>query len=187
MNGEPDKLTEQPQQLEVSRSEVKRQAGRLQELGKRIYQLPKSQRDRLPLSDELRAAFKEADRISQPDALRRHFQYVGKLMRQIDQQPLLDALEHNDPGGNNPKPVDPLISLAGQLVEEGSRGIEQLLAEQPLMERQRLNQLVRNLRKAMQSIDTEASGDATPDAVKPVDKCRQAEKKLVVYLREFIG
>lgn len=173
-------------QAEVSRSEVKRQAERLQELGRQIYQLPKSQREALPLSDELRAAFTEADRISHSNALRRHFQYVGKLMRQIDQQPLLDALELNGRGGR-PKSPDPLLSLVAQLLEEGSQGIEQLLVEYPLMERQRLNQLVRNLRKAIQSADTSAPGDTTPRSAGQLEKQRLAEKKLIAYLREFFS
>ncbi|RLA03017.1 MAG: hypothetical protein DRQ54_11355, partial [Gammaproteobacteria bacterium] len=68
----------------VSRSQIKREAEALQKFGREIYSLPKRQRNALPLDDLLLTAFKEADRLKAPDALQRHFQYVGKLLRERD-------------------------------------------------------------------------------------------------------
>ena len=72
----------------VSKSELKREMQRYQELGETLCDLPHNRWPDLPISDTLRAALEESRRIGKHEARRRHFQYVGKLMRDED----IDAL-----------------------------------------------------------------------------------------------
>ena len=73
-----------------SKSARKRASDHLQELGEQLIQLPASRRDILPVPDDLMRALREAPRISDFEGQRRHRQYIGKLMRKLDDE----AVEH---------------------------------------------------------------------------------------------
>ncbi|TDO99880.1 ribosome biogenesis factor YjgA [Marinomonas balearica] len=69
-----------------SKTQVKREMEALQELGKKLVALSKSQRIKVPMTETLRDALDEADRIKQREAQRRHLQYIGKVMRSEDHE-----------------------------------------------------------------------------------------------------
>lgn len=86
--------------LPPSRSSRKREAEALQKLGVRLTTLRDDELRSLPLPEVLFEAVLEARRIRSGPALARHRQYIGKLMRAIEVEPLeaaLDALQvaHN--------------------------------------------------------------------------------------------
>ena len=80
----------------VSRSQKKRDSSALQEVGRRIADIPAVKRARLPLPGDLRDALEEYDRLSGFEAKRRQLQFIGRLMREAQEegtlQPVLDAL-----------------------------------------------------------------------------------------------
>jgi ribosome-associated protein len=76
----------------VSKSELKRQALRLQELGKELAALKRQQLEALPLPDRLAHAIFEYQRFTSHEARRRQLQYIGRLMRDVDPEPLAAAL-----------------------------------------------------------------------------------------------
>jgi ribosome-associated protein len=76
----------------VSKSELKRQALRLQELGKEIAALKRAQIEALPLSEKLAHAIFDYQRFPSHEARRRQLQYIGRLMRDVDAEPLAAAL-----------------------------------------------------------------------------------------------
>ncbi|MDH4275798.1 MAG: DUF615 domain-containing protein, partial [Gammaproteobacteria bacterium] len=76
-----------------SKSARKRAAEELQDLGKRLVEMKESRLAELPLPDEIRAAITQAKRITAHEGLRRQMQYIGRLMREFDIQPLRDALD----------------------------------------------------------------------------------------------
>ena len=76
-----------------SKSERKRRSAELQDLGESLIDLPQSELDALELPDKLRDAVDLARRITKRGGLYRQKQYIGKLMRQFDTQPIRDALE----------------------------------------------------------------------------------------------
>ena len=80
----------------VSRSQKKRDSSALQEVGRRIADIPAVKRARLPLPGDLRDALEEYDRLSGFAAKRRQLQFIGRLMREAQEegtlQPVLDAL-----------------------------------------------------------------------------------------------
>jgi ribosome-associated protein len=79
-----------------SKSQRKRESAALQVLGETLVGLGHDQLARIELPEHLRAAIDEARRISKFGALRRQLQYIGKLMRDVDPEPIrrqLDGLE----------------------------------------------------------------------------------------------
>src|SRR4051812_39089141 len=76
----------------VSRSEKKRQVEALQKLGTALVDLPAAQLDALALPDALVAAVREAQRITSHEARRRQMQFIGKVMRKVDPEPVRAAL-----------------------------------------------------------------------------------------------
>ena len=74
--------------LKPSKSARKREYIALQKLGEELIALKASDLDRLPLDDNLREAVLEAKQMKAHGALRRQKQYIGKLMRHIDPEPI---------------------------------------------------------------------------------------------------
>jgi len=75
-----------------SKSELKRRSAGLQDLGESLIGLPQAELDALPLPEKLRDAVELARRISKRGGLYRQRQYIGKLMRQTDVEPIRAAL-----------------------------------------------------------------------------------------------
>src|SRR6185369_13110451 len=75
-----------------SKSERKRRSDDLQSLGEALIDLPDSEFNALPLPEQLREAVQLARRITAHGGLYRQKQYIGKLMRKIDAEPIRDAL-----------------------------------------------------------------------------------------------
>jgi len=72
-----------------SKSRRKREMHDLQDLGEQLVALPPGQLEKFPVSGELLAAIAEARRFTRKnEALRRQMQYVGKLMRSVDPEPI---------------------------------------------------------------------------------------------------
>ncbi len=76
-----------------SKSSRKRDAHALQKLGEELVQLRAADLERLPLPESLRDAIDEARRLTSRGALSRQRQYIGKLMRDIDVEPIRAALD----------------------------------------------------------------------------------------------
>jgi len=75
-----------------SKSARKREHLALQKLGEELITLKATELDSLTLDDDLRAAIIEARQIKTHGALRRQKQYIGKLMRRVDAEPLRDRV-----------------------------------------------------------------------------------------------
>ncbi len=135
----------------ISKTDLKKEAKELQEFAKQLIKLGKKQRKELTASDELQEAFLLADKIaSKPDALRRHVQYMAKVLKDED----LDTLkaEHEQftsPAKANDKQSKQLESLREKLIEQGDSAINELIELYPTLERQKLRQLVRQAKKEL--------------------------------------
>ena len=79
-----------------SKSARKRAAHAAQALGERLIALKESDLAKLPLPDVLADAIREAKRIKARGGLARQRQYIGKLMRDIDLEPIEAALATRD-------------------------------------------------------------------------------------------
>jgi len=75
-----------------SKSLRKRQSTDLQALGEALIELPEGELAELPLPETLRDAVELARRITAHGGLYRQKQYIGKLMRKIDSEPIREAM-----------------------------------------------------------------------------------------------
>ena len=79
-------------ELKPSKSARKREYLALQKLGEELLTLRDADLLAIELDEDLREAVLEARQIKSRGALRRQKQYIGKLMRHIDPEPLRTAL-----------------------------------------------------------------------------------------------
>lgn len=75
-----------------SKSQRKREANALQDMGKELVKLSRDRLEKLDLPDALRAEVMEAKRITSHGAIRRQMQLIGKLMRDVDADAIAEQL-----------------------------------------------------------------------------------------------
>jgi ribosome-associated protein len=76
----------------VSKTRKKREMHELQALGVALARLSDSQLDAIELPPGLKEAILDAKRITSHEAKRRQLQYIGRLMRELDPEPIRAAL-----------------------------------------------------------------------------------------------
>lgn len=136
---------------EVSKSAVKREMQRLQDIGKQLTEMNPNQWGKLTLSETLLAALEESKRLKQNEAKRRHLQYIGKVMRNEDIETIQHELDLLDPSS------EAYGRLTGQLEKwrdrlvKDAKAMNQFIDEHPAVDRQHLRTLVRNAGKEMSS------------------------------------
>lgn len=80
---------------EFSKTRRKKDMIALQNLGLRLSKLADSQLAKLPITEELLDAIHHARTLKGHEAIRRHMQYVGKLMRNEDVEAIMLAMRKN--------------------------------------------------------------------------------------------
>ena len=136
----------------VSKTQRKRECDAMQKLGEALITLKLSELNELNLPDVLQSAIEEAHRIRQHGALKRHKQFIGKLMRDVDIdeiQQQYDNLRHKD-DLNNAR-FKRLEKWRDRIIAEGDAAMNELLAEFPQIDRQHIRQLLRNARKEQEN------------------------------------
>ncbi|HJV28498.1 MAG TPA: ribosome biogenesis factor YjgA [Aromatoleum sp.] len=76
-----------------SKSQRKRDMHALQDLGEQLVALSLDQLKKVPMPESLADAVREAKRMTKHEARRRQMQYVGKLMRNVDPEPIIAQLD----------------------------------------------------------------------------------------------
>lgn len=145
-----------------SKSDQKREVERLQILGERLADMTAAQLDKLPLDDTLRQALLQLRQLKSHEALRRHRQYIGKLMRQVDEAPLLAAL---DPL-RQPALQRQLSLLFQRLMASGDEALSEVLQRFPHAERHTLRQHVRLARKEAHTLAAEQADSPAAERLK---------------------
>ena len=82
-----------PDEIPLSRTQLKRQMTELQDLGAELTLLNPEQLAEIALPESLQEAVLAAKRITRFEARRRQLQYIGRLMRQVDPDPIRAHLE----------------------------------------------------------------------------------------------
>lgn len=136
-----------------SKTDLKRESSELQKLGEALMTLRTDLFERLALPDTLVEALAQARRITAFEGKRRQMQYVGKLMRGLDDDTLAavrDALEEQRQGSARD-------SLALHQAERwrddligDDQAVQRWLAEHPDTDSQQLRALIRQARKDRQ-------------------------------------
>ena len=76
-----------------SKTQRKKAVHALQDLGVELVELPEERLAEIEMPETLRDAVMEARRITAHEAKRRQMQYIGKLMRKVDAEPIRIALD----------------------------------------------------------------------------------------------
>jgi ribosome-associated protein len=76
-----------------SKTQRKKAVHALQDLGVGLVELPEDRLAAIELPERLRDAVMDARRITAHEARRRQMQYIGKLMRTVDAEPIRAALD----------------------------------------------------------------------------------------------
>ena len=166
-----------------SKSQLKREANKLQELGVRLAALRPKQLATLDLNEVLLKAIEDYNLLPNSNsALKRHAQFIGKRMRGQDYDALLAAVEELENPRTTTRPGTPRRTLGvtaqacESLVAEPSTSedsITQLIDQHPRLERQKLRQLVRNYFVAARKPDVAAA--------------KRARTKLTTYLSQSLN
>lgn len=130
-----------------SKSQRKRDMAALQDLGESLLRLTAAELARIELPASLREAIAEAARISAHEARRRQMQYIGRLMRQVDPQPLRAAIE--DATGESKQAVALMHRcerLRDALLADDA-ALEAVLVELPAADVQQLRATIRAARR----------------------------------------
>jgi ribosome-associated protein len=135
-------------ELEKSRSQLKREATALQQMGTRLAALSPDQRNRMQLPGALMDAIAALGKMTSHGARRRQRQYIESLMRNIDTTPIEQALVEIEQGAyRQAQAFRRIESWRDQLVDGDDDLMQTILAGYPDADRQRLGQLVRSARK----------------------------------------
>jgi ribosome-associated protein len=135
-----------------SKSQLKREAHALQDLGAELTRLPEEKLLQLELPDRLLEAVMLARKITKRGGLKRQMQFIGKLMRQIDAEPIQQKLEqlYQAQQANNAQ-FHQLERWRDRLVAEGDDALTDVLTALPHADRQHLRQLIRKAQKEEQT------------------------------------
>ena len=160
---------EQEEIIWVSKSEIKRDAEALKKLGEKLVELTKAKLDKIPLEDALLEAVNLAQRL-QKEARRRQLQYIGKLLRGMDVEPIQAALEKLENKHQQQQAMlHKLELLRDTLVAKGDDALTNFLTDYPHVDRQHLRNLIR-----------------TESKEKEQNKPAKAYREIFQYLKEIV-
>jgi ribosome-associated protein len=130
-----------------SKSALKRAMTELQDLGEELVGLSVDQLKKIDLPDDLRDAVRDAQRFTQHEARRRQLQYIGKLMRALDVEPIQAALDEiNGVSAAAVARLHALERLRTRFLED-EKVIAEIANAHPDADLQHLRQLRRNALK----------------------------------------
>jgi len=130
-----------------SKTQLKAEADEKQALGEALLTLRADLMARLDLPDKLRDAIADAKKITNFEGKRRQMQFIGKLMRPLDPEPIREAINEQLNGSAD-------LTLALHLAEQwrdkliaDDAALGDWLREYPGTDSQQLRALVRQARK----------------------------------------
>jgi len=137
-----------PRELAPSKSRLKRDAHGLQKLGADLLDVPESEWVSLGLAEDLVSALREAKRLHSRGARKRQLQYIGKLMRDIDPEPILQYFRQlRLKARQQAQRQHELEGWRDRLIEEGDPALGAFLELHAQADRQHLRQLIRQAKK----------------------------------------
>lgn len=127
----------------VSKSEIKRDSEHLKKIGAELIELTPQNLEKIPLDDILKEAIRQAQSFKM-EARRRQIQFIGKLLRNQDPNPIQEALDKVKNRHNQQQALLHKLELVrDQLIAMGDPSLDNLLNEYPHLDRQHLRNLIR--------------------------------------------
>ena len=154
-----------------SKSARKREASLLQELGVKLAGLADQEIKALDLPDNLVVALRDLKRLPSHGAQVRQRQYIGKLMRNIDPEPVLANLaERKERHDLEIRHFQQIERWRDRLLSEPAAAIEELAQEYPQADRA-------VLKKLLEKAERERLEQRSPVAA----------RELFAFLRQLLG
>ena len=125
-----------------SKTELKQESIDLQLLGETLTTLSNDQLDQLDLPELMRDALDELNRVGKHEATRRHMQYIGKLMRDIDPVPIRAQLDRWEMGTRANKAAFKASERWRDRLIAEPEALTLFMTEQPGVDREKLNELL---------------------------------------------
>jgi len=119
----------------------------LQSLGAALVALPESQLNGLGLQSPLLDAVMEAKRITSHEAKRRQLQYVGRLMREVDPEPIRAALAAVEGSSAQAAAAHRRLEGLRERLLADDEALTRFALEHPGADLQELRALIRNARR----------------------------------------
>jgi len=130
-----------------SKTRLKQDMHDLQALGKELIEMPDARLTALGMPEILLDALLQLKRTRSHEGRRRQWQYVGKLMRRVDAEPLREAVaSFKVPGAKETLALHTAERWRERLLA-GDDALTQWMAEHPDTDAQSLRTLIRNARK----------------------------------------
>jgi len=133
-----------------SKSELKRQMNDLQKLGEQLVAEPRDRVKRVPMPEELRDAILMCQSITDHGGRRRQLQFVGKMMRKLDEDEVAVIQRTIESWKGTSKAEAAALHALERRREKllsDDKALTQLLEEHPDLDVQHLRTLIRNARK----------------------------------------
>ena len=135
---------------EFSKSQRKRDMIELQKLGEALIKLTPTQLAKLELPETLFTAIQQAKKLTSNEAKRRHMQYIGKIMREVEVEPIRLYLKRLKMAHEkDTAKFHHTEEWRSKLISQGDDALNAFVNEHPDVDRQQLRQLVR---KAQQDV-----------------------------------
>lgn len=119
----------------------------LQALGVALVELPEAQLAAMQLPDELAQAVREARSIASHEARRRQLQYIGRLMRDLDPEPIRARLQDIEGSSAAATARHRRTEQWRARLLEDDAALTEFAREHPGADLQTLRTLIRNARK----------------------------------------
>lgn len=139
--------TDRPESSVPSKSQRKREAHALQNLGEQLVALPAAQLDALDLPETVYEAVRFARSLDARGARKRQLKFIARLLREADGDAIratVDILHGRD--RHDAARFRHLETLREQLISAGDAALAEFIASHPHADRQQLRQLIRQAR-----------------------------------------
>ncbi|SIN70653.1 ribosome biogenesis factor YjgA [Halodesulfovibrio marinisediminis] len=151
-------VTDHEQELEVeeseeyvSRSEKKRRSTAIQKVGEDLAAFPITAIRSFNLPHDLLQAYEELQNITKHEAKRRQMQYIGKILREIDIEPIRARIEEVQEGkAAQAADFHHLERLRERLIQDDKEALNFVVESYPDVDIQKLRQLIRNTKKEIE-------------------------------------
>jgi ribosome-associated protein len=131
----------------VSKTRKKREMHELQALGIALARLPDAQLEAVRMPDKLREALHEWRRIKSHEAKRRQMQYIGRLMRDVDPEPLRARIAEVEGHSAQATARHRRLEAWRERLLADDAALTEFAAAFPAADLQALRALIRNARK----------------------------------------
>ena len=128
-----------------SKTQLKREANELQALGEALIPLPDTELAAIPVPAKLLDAIRAARRMNKRGALHRQKQFIGKIMRRIDAEPIREYMQRRDDRAREAVArFHRAEAWRDRLLDTGDDALADLLEDRPDADRQHLRRLMRD-------------------------------------------